>query len=157
MIDGRHLVAGAFCAFILPSLLLGIAVARDTPTMIHPIVPTCPASYSQDGLQLTKIPKGWVGEVYDGLELSAVSVVVGDQPLHDGEIIPLSKKIKGMSINEYTGLGGFPKSRWLLCGYGSSVEVRLYQQLDNRIQRCVVYYRPYPGPVKFVYDHYQCK
>jgi len=129
------------------------AIAASTPK-----VPVCPKSYPLDGVVLTKVPEGWEGEVNERLALQSASIAVGD-PTYQNEIIPTeSKKVRDGSEVIYDDLVGFPKQRWLVCGYGMTSIVKLYQKLGPGIKRCTMQYSPSHARTKVQsLDQYHCE
>jgi hypothetical protein len=128
----------AVVSVLLVTAVLGPrCIAASTST-----VPECPKNYPLNGVALTKVPEGWVGEVDERLSLQSASIAVGD-PTFENEIIPSeSKKVQGGSVVIYDDLAGFPKQRWLVCGYGMTNVVKLYQKLAPGIKRCTMRYAP---------------
>jgi hypothetical protein len=152
MANGRR---SATAAVPLALVILALMLPIRTEAVALREVPVCPERYPLDGVKLTKVPAGWVSEVFEAFRLESVTVAVGD-PTHEGEIIPDSKKVKGGSEIIFSGLDGFPKQRWLVCNYGYGGVIRLYQKLDQGIKSCTVKFVPYPGPVKWVFHSYHC-
>ena len=141
------------CVFFATGALGSRCIAASTSK-----VPKCPGSYPLNGVALTKVPEGWVGEVDERLSLQSASIAVGD-PTFENEIIPSdSKKVQGGSVVIFDDLAGFPKQRWLVCGYGMTNIVKLYQKLPPAIKRCTMRYTPVHSGTKVQsLDRYHCE
>jgi hypothetical protein len=156
MSNGRKPKGVLFSVLIVSAFVLANALPLTAKAEPVQAVPVCPKTFPLDGVKLTKVPEGWVGEVFEPFRLESVSIAIGD-PTHENEIIPESKKVKAGSETIYSDLDGFGKQPWLICNYGYGGVVRLYQKLSPGIKRCTVKYVPYPGPIKFVFDSYRCE
>jgi hypothetical protein len=142
----KRFVTGVLAAFIAPAIA--------APVTAH--VPACPSGYPVNGVALTKIPSGWVGEVYERFSLE--SVTVATEPNHEGEIIPTSGPApRGGTEVTYDGLDSFALQRWLVCNYGYGGVVRLYQKLPSSVTRCTMKYAPIEGTKSFKLEKYHCE
>jgi hypothetical protein len=133
------------------------AVARISIARTSSDVSSCPDEYPRDGIVLTKIPQGWTGEVDERLLLQSAGITVG-APSYENEIIPTqSRKTRNGSEVIYDDLIGFPKQRWIMCGYGPTNNVKLYRKLEPGVNRCTMHYAVMHAGTKVErLDGYRC-
>lgn len=113
------------------ALLLALLVAPAVQAQVI----ECPKFYPWQDTKLAEVPHQHKGAGFvSKAKLSGAGMYTGELN-GQGELMGDGKKVKGGWDVEY-GFGLEPK--WLVCSYGSSGEIRWWEQIDPKATRCTL-------------------
>jgi hypothetical protein len=93
----------------------------------------CPKFYPWQDTPLTEIPFQHKGKgIVAKARLSGAGMYVGDFN-GEGELQGVRKSFQGGYEVEF---GGGARRKWLVCSYGTSGDIRWWEQLDNKSVTC---------------------
>jgi hypothetical protein len=119
---------------LLVAPLLFISAAQATELQ-------CPERYPAKDIELPA-PEGWTGRVDSGARLIGAGALVG-KPDKRGELRGQDRKTRDGYEIRYAGLSDYlePLQKWVFCSYGHGGEVRLFRQMPDDTDECLVKYQ----------------